>query len=187
MLPEKSAPASRGPSAPLHPDVSAPLSGWAVEQLRRVLRLEEGAGPTAEGRVRRRACHMVARVQNELSGTVAEPDRISDHLWSALLCEGRTSAARFFRPYQAGTGRTLWVRRSGGGAYPLARARVERLLEQLCRHPEDADMEPPRLFRNAQAQLHNGMSETALVRVLGLTSAGQTAILQRLVRGGIPA
>jgi hypothetical protein len=167
---------------PQNPDRSAPLSGWAVEQLRRVLRLQEGEGHRAEDRVRGWTRGLVARVQQELSGAAAEPEQVTDHLWSALLQEGQTGAARFFRPYRAHQGRALWIRGSRGGAYPLQRERVEGLLERLCQQPEDSGLEPSRLFRNAQSHLHNGMSEGELVRVLNLTSPAQEVVIQRLCR-----
>ena len=181
-MPQENPAASSRPHrpTPLNPDPSAPLSGWAVEQLRRVLRLQEGEGRRAEGRISRQTCDLVARVQRELSGTSAEPDKVTDHLWSALLRDGLTGPARFFRPYRARRGRALWVRGNRGGAYPLQRERVEGLLERLCQQPDDPGLEPSRLFHNAQSHLHNGMSETALVRALSLTSPGQEAVLQRL-------
>ena len=175
-------PASARPTPGTPTDRAAPLSGWAVEQLRRVLRLEEGAGPTAEGRIRREARELAARAQHELSGPPAAPEQIADHLWSTLLRDGRTAAARFFRPYQAGTGGTLWVRRREGGAYPLARGRVEGVLERLCAGTDEPDLEPARLFRHTRSQLRNGMSETELVRALSRTSPGQEAVLRRLCR-----
>ena len=161
---------------------SAALANWAVEQLRRVLHLQEGFGPGASRRVGQRTRTLAARVQDELPPPTATPETAADHLWALLLREGQWASARFFRPYRNGPGPTLWVRRHDGGADALDRERVEALLERLCRQPEDAGLEPTRVMASARRQLHDGMSEAELVQVLTLTSPGQAAVLRRLCR-----
>ncbi|MFA9460235.1 hypothetical protein [Thiohalorhabdus methylotrophus] len=153
---------------------------WAAQHLGRVLRIHEGSGPAADQRIRTRVRCLLDRVRAELPSGTAQPGELTDHLWSALLRNGQTEAARFFLPYQASRGPVLWIYRGEAGADPLARNRVERLLDRRCLELTDPDLDTARIQRHCRARLRNGMEERELIRVLSLTSPAEAAILDRL-------
>lgn len=165
-----------GPAVPSSLDSVSPLQR-ATDHLRRVLRLQEGTGPAAEARISAQVEDLLQRLPAD---ALPAPEDLVDQLWAVLLEAGQPLAARFFRPYRAGRGPVLWVRRPGTGADPLARERVEAVLEGRCRALEDPHLDGPRIHRLCRARLRDGMSEAALVRVLALTSPGQAAVLDRL-------
>ncbi|KPV39665.1 hypothetical protein AN478_11130 [Thiohalorhabdus denitrificans] len=168
-----------GPALPSSLDSASPLQ-LAADHLRRVLRLQEGTGPTAEERINHQVQDLLQRLPTDAPPA---PEDLADQLWAALLEAGRPAAARFFRPYRAGRGPVLWVRRADTGADPLARERVEAVLERRCRSLEEPLLDGPRIHRLCRAQLRDGMREASLVRVLALTSPGQAAVLDRLCGG----
>jgi len=127
---------------------------------------------------------LLSRMEAELGAGAPSSERVTDHLWSLLLRKGQGAAARFFRPYRAGKGPVLWVRLPDGRADPLARERVEALLERRCQELEDSGLDAARIHHHCRGQLRNRMGETELARVLDLTSPAQTTVLGRLCGDG---
>lgn len=155
------------------------LPAWVIDQPRRVLRTLEGRGPVADERVREGLARVLARFREAPPPEGSDRATVRDHLWGALLRAGLPQAARFFRPYGGAREPLLWVRRPGGGADPLARRRVEALLDRLCERIPPGDLEPTRIRRYCGGQLSNGIEERQLVRILALTSPAEAAILRR--------
>lgn len=175
---------ARTPSSPDFLDGHCPSAvppwDWAAEQLGRVLRLREGAGPEARRRIESRTRALINQLQGELPTGTEAAEHLSDHLWSALLRAGQPQAARFFRPYRTSGGPILWVRHGARGAEPLAWERVEGLLERQCRGLGESDLDPARIHVLCRARLHSGMDAGELARVLALTSPAQCTVLGRL-------
>lgn len=183
MHPKLNRPTAAVPPTRLHRPYAIWPPVWAVTQIRRVLRILEGFGPPADRRVERALNEARARFREAPPRGPGTNPPIPDQCWGALLRARLFDAARFFRPYAIRREPLIWVRRPDGGADPLARKRVEALVDQLCLGLPQEGLDPARIRQHCGQRLRSGVDEPELARALALTSTGEAVVLCRLATG----
>jgi len=183
MHPKLHRPQAAVPPTRLHPPYAIWPPAWAVAQIRRVLRVLEGFGPQADHRVDSALREARQRLREVPTRSPGPHPAIRDQCWGALLRAQLFDAARFFRPYAVRREPLLWIQRPDGGADPLARKRVEALVDRLCLDLPEEGLDPARIRQHCDRRLRSGIDEPELARILALTSPGQAVVLRRTATG----